>query len=404
MYPNINKHMLLVTVILMDLLTGMEFDIFVPSFPELQQQFNLSAFLVEALLSVNFAGYCLSLFFVGALSDSYGRKPIILLGLFIFIFGSMLCLITSSYPFFLFGRFLQGVGVAAPSILSFLIIADTYSLKQQQFLMAMLNTSLNIAAGLAPVIGSYITLYFHWQGNFTALLLIGCLTLFMTFFFIPAYPLHSAKEAFSLSGYFIPFKSRPLTLLILGIIFMFVPYWVFVGVSPLLYIKDLNVSLAHFGYYQGILAFVFALGSLGFGLIIKKTNYNDKCWLYMALLIFVVSIIMLVLLILKSNVGPLLITFVMLIFVMGQIIPSTILYPLSLNIMPKAKGRIAALTQGGRLIFSAVGLQIAGYYYHGNFQSLGIIIVSFILLTAISLFLILQNKTLFKSVDIHNGV
>lgn len=52
-----SKSLVLLTIILMDLLTGMEFDLFVPSFPELQHQFGLSPFWVEALLSVNFLGY-----------------------------------------------------------------------------------------------------------------------------------------------------------------------------------------------------------------------------------------------------------------------------------------------------------------------------------------------------------
>ena len=83
--------MILFTVILMDLLAGMEFDLFVPSFPALQSQFELSPFLVEALLSINFIGYCLSLFVVGGLADRYGRKPILLLGILVFIIGSCLC-------------------------------------------------------------------------------------------------------------------------------------------------------------------------------------------------------------------------------------------------------------------------------------------------------------------------
>jgi MFS transporter, DHA1 family, multidrug resistance protein len=83
----------------MDLLSGMEFDLFVPSFPALQASFHLSSFWVEALLSVNFIGYCLSLFIVGVTADRYGRKPILLVGLCIFILGSLLCLIgTVSNP------------------------------------------------------------------------------------------------------------------------------------------------------------------------------------------------------------------------------------------------------------------------------------------------------------------
>lgn len=87
-----SKILILLTIIVMDFLTGMEFDLFVPSFPELQHHFAISPFWVEALLSVNFLGYCLSLFFVGGLADRYGRKPVLLFGLTLFIIGSFLCL------------------------------------------------------------------------------------------------------------------------------------------------------------------------------------------------------------------------------------------------------------------------------------------------------------------------
>ena len=112
----------------------------------------------------------------------------------------------------------------------------------------------------APVVGSYLTLYFHWQGNFMALLLLGLFTLVMTVFFIPLYELPAHKDTLSLRGYIPIFQSKPLMLLIINILFIFVPYWIFVGMSPLLYIKDLGVTLSHFGYYQGVLALVFASG------------------------------------------------------------------------------------------------------------------------------------------------
>src|SRR5579863_2290959 len=270
----LSKITLLVTVILMDLLAGIEFDLFVPSFPELQSQFSLSPSLVEALLSVNFIGYCLSLFFVGGLADRYGRKPIILIGLITFIIGSGLCLWATAYPFLLAGRFLQGIGIASPAILSFLIIADSYPLKKQQYYMAMLNGVMNTSVAIAPVVGSYISLYFHWQGNFITLLLLGLMALTMVTVFIPTFKLPEHKETLSLRGYLPLFKSKPLMLLMANIIFMYVPYWIFVGMSPLLYMKALGVSLSHFGYYQGALALVFALGSVLFGLIMHRYKLN----------------------------------------------------------------------------------------------------------------------------------
>jgi MFS transporter, DHA1 family, multidrug resistance protein len=388
----ITKTMILATVILMDLLAGMEFDLFVPSFPALQSQFKLSPFLVEALLSVNFAGYCLSLFFVGSLADRYGRKPIILCGLIIFIIGSILCLYGASYQFLIFGRFFQGVGIAAPAILSFLIIADSYPLKKQQYFMAMLNGVMNASVAIAPVIGSYISKYFQWQGNFMALLVLGLTALIMTIFFIPTYKLLEAKETLSLGGYISLFQSKPLMLLMMSIIFMFVPYWVFVGMSPLLYMKSLRVSLSHFGYYQGALALVFALGSILFGLIIHR--YEQKKLLYVSNALSIFSLMSVVLITFLDSHNPLLITLAFLPFIISQIIPSNMLVPLCLNLIPQAKGRVSAIFQGSRLIFAALCLQLAGYFYQGSFRNIGIIISSFILMMIITQVFIIKNREL----------
>ncbi len=399
MKQNMRSSLVLVAVIFMDLLAGMEFDLFVPSFPELQTQFGLSAFAVETLLSVNFLGYCLSLFFVGGLADRYGRKPIILLGLMIFVMGSILCLGSVSYLFLLIGRFLQGVGVAAPAILSFLIIADLYPLKQQQFLLALLNGSMNAAAAAAPVIGSYITLYFHWQGNFRVLLFLGLITGVITLLFVPAYARSAHPEISSPQGYIAIVRSKPLLLLIVNIFFMFVPYWIFVGISPLLYMKALGVSLSDFGYYQGVLALVFALGSLLFGWMIQRFDFNQKKMLSLSIKIYAVGFVLMLLATLFNSNSPLWITVAFLFFVIGQIIPTTILYPLSINFMPQAKGRVSAIIQGGRLIFAAVGLQMAGYFYVGSFQNIGIIISGFIGVALTTLFFVIQQPELMKTLE-----
>lgn len=383
---------LLVTVIFMDILTGMEFDLFVPSFPALKNHFNLSTFWLEALLSVNFIGYCISLFIVGGLADRHGRKPIILLGLSLFAVGCMLCLMKDSYAVILFGRFLQGIGIAAPATLSFLLIADYYPIEKQQFLMAMLNGSINIAVGIAPIIGSYIAAHLHWRWNFIALLILSLITLAITLRFIPNPSLAKAPTKSLIHGYQSLFQSKPLLILMSSIIVSVVPYWVFAGISPLLYIKSLHVSLPAFGLYQGTLAFAFAIGSIAFGLIIHR--YSTKKSLYAGWMIFILALLMFGFVTLTNSTHPMMITFAMLIFVIGEIIPSTILYPLCLNFIPEAKAKISATLQGFQLIFSALSIQIAGYFYHGTFRHTGIIIMIFIILSIITLYAVIQNKSI----------
>lgn len=390
MIRSLNKRMVLLTIILMDLLTGMEFDLFVPSFPELRDQFSLTPFWVEALLSFNFIGYCLSLFVVGSLADRYGRKPIIFLGLIIFIVGSLLCLSTASYPPFIIGRFLQGVGVAAPAILSFLIVADAYPLKQQQFLMAILNGTMNVSVAAAPVIGSYVAHYFHWQGNFRLLLILGVIVLGMTTLFVPLYKLSAQQDWLSSRGYKRIVKSQPVMLMIIHMIFIFAPYWIFVGMSPLLYMEDLGVSLRDFGYYQGSLAFIFALGSILYAMVIHRLD--QKRMLLNSIPIFMVSFLILAIATFFNSAHPLLITLAFFPFVIGQIIPATILYPLCINFIPSSKGRVSAIIQGARLILSAIGLQLAGYCYQGSFQNVGIVVLGFTLIGIIALIFVSKNQ------------
>ncbi|HCI48804.1 MAG TPA: MFS transporter [Holosporales bacterium] len=392
MNPSFTKFMVLVTVILMDVLGGAELDLFVPSFPELQTQFGLSPFWVEALLSVNFIGFFLSLFFVGSLADRHGRKPIILWGILIFIIGSSLCLWATSYPFLLGGRFLQGIGIAGPATLCFLIIADAYPLKEQQFLMAMLNGVMNAAVGAAPVVGSYIALYFHWQGSFVVLLCSGVVVGLMTIFFIPKDKLPEKKETLSLGGYMPLFRSRPLMLVIVHIVFLFVPYWIFAGMSPLLYMQSLGVTLSQFGYYQGALATAFALGSVVFGFIINR--YEQKKLLSLSAKLSLFGFLCIALVTFMGTTSPLLITLAFLAFITVQIIPGSILYPLCISFMPKAKGKVSAVVQGLRLLLSAVVLQVAGYFYTGTFRSIGVIILCFILVTMVTSFFVIRNREL----------
>lgn len=384
------KSMIVATIILMDILAGTEFDLFVPSFPELQKFFALTPFWVEALLSVNFLGYFLSLFCVGSLADRYGRRPLILLGTLVFLIGTGMCLAAASFELLMLGRFLQGLGIGAPATLSFLIIADLYDLKTQQSLFAILNGLMNASAGAAPVVGSYLTLSYHWQGNFWALLCLGIVVFVMSYFFIPRH--QPMPEKSLLGGYRDIFKEKPLVLLMGFFVCSFMPYWIFVGMSPLLYMEDLGVPLTEFGYYQGSLALIFSVGSIMMGFVMARLNAQKTLKFSVYLIGF--SFLTMVIAALYDTSHALVITLAIIPFVMAQIIPNSLLYPVCLNYIPQAKGRVSALLQGGRLVFCALTLQIAGYFYQGSFQNVGLLMCVFVLMSIVGLCLVMKRKEL----------
>ncbi len=387
----LNSSMLLLSIILMDILGGAEVDLFTPSFPELAQQFNLTPFQLEALLSINFIGYFLSLYAVGSLSDIYCRKWIIIIGLNVFITGTLVCINSNAYIFLLLGRFMQGIGVAAPAILCYLIIADLYSLEKQQYLMAILSGFANASVGAAPIVGCYITKHFHWHGNFTALLILAIIVLITVILFVPSSRkakkiqiIAVDKESTYISKFFI--------ILVVNTICLYTPYWIFVGMSPILYIQDLRVSLDHFGFYQGIIALVFAVGSVSSGIFIKR--YNHLKMLYLSIVVFAIGLLCIILVSVIDFKNPLLITLSFLLLIIGSIIPSTIFYPILINYLPNSKGKVTALITGSRLLFSAISLQITGHLYDHSFYYTGLIISLITFVALITMITIVRDNEL----------
>jgi DHA1 family bicyclomycin/chloramphenicol resistance-like MFS transporter len=380
--------MKLITIIIICILAGAEVDLFIPSFPELQQLFHLSPFMVQLTLSVNFCAYCIGSFISGSLGDKYNRKIVILGGLTIFTLGSIACIFATNFSWLVLGRFLQGCGIAGPAILTYVIIADEYSVSQQHKLMGMVNGIVTLAMSFAPIIGSYVTLFFKWQGNFILLFAISLLALFMGYYFIPANK-HVKAEGENLPSYLSLLKSPKLLAYMMAICFLIVPYWTFIGMAPILYMQDLGVDLSEFGYYQGTLAITFSVVSITSGASLKRFG-TANCF-YAGCALFLISGFLILITGLSGSNNPLIITGSMLLFSAGAVFPINILYPISLNVIPHAKGRIAAIIMAVRLIFTAIALELVSYYYQGNFLIISLVMCICIIIT-ISLILVILKK------------
>ncbi|RZI47141.1 MFS transporter [Candidatus Finniella inopinata] len=360
------------TIFIMYALCGAEIDLFVPSFPELQQVFHLSPFMVELTLGVNLVAHCLTSLVVGSLGDRFGRKAIILIGLSIFTIGSLCCVYAPAYWILLLGRLLQGIGISGPAVLSYVIIADIYSVDKQQQLMGFLNGVIAFAMAFAPVIGSYVSLSFHWQGNFVVLLIMGLISLIMGILFLPASK-NNKSNSFSMREYQVVLRSSKALYYISTVCFLLIPYWFFVGISPILYMEDLGVSLEMFGFYQGSMAMCFSVFSISSSYFIKKFGQRN-CLFFGLFMVVIFMLATFALLVGKIN-DALAITLAMQLLAIGVIFPINILYPLCLDAVPDAKGKISALVTSGRLVLTAINLQIAGYIYNGTFMPIGTIMI-----------------------------
>jgi DHA1 family bicyclomycin/chloramphenicol resistance-like MFS transporter len=235
--------------------------------------------------------------------------------------------------------------------------------------MGILNGCMTLAMAFAPVVGSYVSLFFHWQGNFVVLLILGLACLTLCTIFIPFRPSNS-EASISIREYKVVIQS-PKALYYMGtIVLLILSYWVFVGIAPILYMEDLGVPLSEFGFYQGSMAVTFALASFSSGYFIKR--FGQRACFIFGMGSSGIFMFLNLLLIFSGVKNPLIITIVVQFLALGIIFPVNILYPLSLDAVPRAKARISALISSSRFILTAVTIQIVSYIYDGTFMFIGL--------------------------------
>lgn len=168
-------------------------------------------------------------------------------------------------------------------------------------------------------------------------------------------------------------RSKKSISFIITLCFFMAPYWVFVGIAPILYRQELGVSITEFGFYQAALAIVFAIGSSVSGFSIKligrKKTFilgSSLCALHVILVTFII---------LFKIKDPVFITFCMAVASFGVATPINMLYPYTLSIIKDSSGRTSAFITGLRMIICSAGLWLVGAFYNKTFAPIGIWIV-----------------------------
>ncbi len=142
-----------------------------PALPWIAQEFQLSADQVQRLISYYLLGFGPSQLLYGPLSDAWGRKPILLIGLLLAILGLMASVIGAGhFEWLLWGRFIQGLGAGCCAVLARACIRDSYAAKHLPQAMTWLAIVASFCPIVAPVIGGFVNHHMGWLAVFISLL------------------------------------------------------------------------------------------------------------------------------------------------------------------------------------------------------------------------------------------
>ncbi|WP_438455578.1 multidrug effflux MFS transporter [Vreelandella venusta] len=160
-------------------------DMYLPAMPAMADALNTGPDRIQLTLSLYMAGFALAQLVCGPISDRFGRRPVMIAGLSLFLAASLLCAWAPSVEWLLVGRFLQAFGGAAGPVLARASVRDIHGPIEAGRILSYMASTMALAPALAPVVGAGLLLFFGWESVFVVLALYAAVMLAVLIFMLP---------------------------------------------------------------------------------------------------------------------------------------------------------------------------------------------------------------------------
>jgi len=257
-------------------------NIFIPSMPGLQREFAISYGEAQLTLTLFLVGMAVCQLIYGPLSDRFGRRPMLLGGLAVFVVASLVAALAPSIAVLIAARLLQALGGAAGVVLARAMVRDVFDRAKAASVISYITMAFVVAPMVAPVLGGVIDRYAGWRTDFWLLAALGGLVLAACWFHLPE--THTARlgtanatglfeAAFHLFG--MPrFRSYTLTLAFASTVF-----FAFLGGAPHIMVDMLHRTPMEYGLWFFMVSAGYMLGNYVSGRFTQSVGI-DRMILY----------------------------------------------------------------------------------------------------------------------------
>jgi len=188
----------LLTVILacLGMIGALAIDTYLPSMPAIGAEFGVGPVAVQQTLSVFLFTFAFMMLFYGTLSDSFGRRPVILAALAVYTLASVGAALAPSFGWLLVFRALQGLSAGAGSVIGQAIVQDRFSGPQAQRMMSHIMMVFGLAPAIAPILGGWLHVTFGWRSSFVFLAVFGAAMILLVMKMLPESLPADKRQAF----------------------------------------------------------------------------------------------------------------------------------------------------------------------------------------------------------------
>jgi len=271
-------------------LTPLAIDMYVPAMPSIASDLGVTSGSVQMTLTAYTAGFAIAQLIHGPLADSYGRRPVLIIGTVLFAICAVIGALVGGIESLMYIRVLQGVAGAASAVVVQAIVRDMFNKEDFARMMAFITLVMTVAPLVAPMVGGHMAVWFGWRSIFWLLAGFAVLIILAILWRIPETLTEENRSPFrlmtSLRNYRSLFKNPVSLGLIFSGAFSFAGMFSFLTAGSFVYIDIYGVSVSNFGYLFGLnVVFLIIMTTIN-GRIVKKMGSHNMVKLGISIQLF----------------------------------------------------------------------------------------------------------------------
>lgn len=230
-------------------------DMYLPAMLQISHDFGVSSGAVQLTLTAFMSGFAIAQLFNGPIVDSFGRKPILMFGMVIFIVLSILSSFVIDIKELLLARASQGVASASIIVAMQAVIRDMFDKEDFSRVWSVISLNMIIAPLIAPLLGGYLSVWFGWRSIFWMLSFIGMVTMLVAYIQIPETLKIQHRQLFNVRNSIRHYVGLLTNVKAIGLIlttsFNFACLFAFITGGSFVYINVFKIPVQHVGYLFG---------------------------------------------------------------------------------------------------------------------------------------------------------